>query len=393
MKTRRIALGISVLCTSLILDGCNASPLTTNAHSDASNHVTVRSSYNNETPQQSRNLQLTHIKYTHWSNDSTGWSGGNGTHGQALLFRTVNGGVDWTNVTPSLSGVVLRFDSMCVFDTSTAWVALKNQSTNDTYVFCTNDGGKHWRHVSIGKATNVDQIDFSSQNDGWILISKNASMHNYPIEILETKNGGTSWNNVYLDQSFLKQTPHGLPLSFGKSGITFINGTRGYSTGMWNLADDHFPLFVTNNSGHTWSQQSLVIPPQFNSYDMVQTLRPKFFNNGHGVLPIAFIGKETYVDIYVTNNAGKTWSSTKVIQTQRPVVTSFPTENSWYLTDGSTLYSSINAGTSWMSQHITAPGTLTQIDYVSPNEGWAISNNNGRTYLLKTIDGGRTWSS
>ena len=65
-----------------------------------------------------------------------------------------------------------------------------------------------------------------------------------------------------------------------------------------------------------------------------------------------------------------------------------------WLTDGTTLYATSDGGQHWRKM---APGSnfkrVTQLDFVSSTEGWAIGGQGkGAPFLLKTMDGGQTWT-
>ena len=65
-----------------------------------------------------------------------------------------------------------------------------------------------------------------------------------------------------------------------------------------------------------------------------------------------------------------------------------------WVTDGTVLYVTTNGGQSWTKM---APGSsfknVAQLDFVSSTEGWAIGGQGkGARFLLKTVDGGKTWT-
>lgn len=102
------------------------------------------------------------------------------------VFRTDNGGIDWTEVT--LNGLPLRFvrDIICSpSDPNTAWICYSGYGTG--HVFKTTDRGRSWQDISTTLPdVPVNAIDVYSTNEDVIVAGTDAG-------VFITFNGGQSW--------------------------------------------------------------------------------------------------------------------------------------------------------------------------------------------------------
>jgi photosystem II stability/assembly factor-like uncharacterized protein len=136
------------------------------------------------------------------------------------------------------------------------------------------------------------------------------------------------------------------------------------------------------------------------SLQAVITTQPLvFFSATEELLPVTFFngnGKSTSLTVYATHDAGTTWSrSTLLSIPMTGSVWNFLTmQQGWVVgVNGTTLNETSDGGQHWTAitpsanfQHIS------QLDFVSAQEGWAISApTSAAPVLLKTMDGGHTW--
>lgn len=102
------------------------------------------------------------------------------------VFRTDNGGIDWTEVT--LNGLPLRFvrDIICSpSDPNTAWICYSGYGTG--HVFKTSDRGRSWYDISTTLPdVPVNAIDVHPSNEDVIVAGTDAG-------VFITFNGGQSW--------------------------------------------------------------------------------------------------------------------------------------------------------------------------------------------------------
>ena len=122
-----------------------------------------------------------------------------------------------------------------------------------------------------------------------------------------------------------------------------------------------------------------------------------FFSATDGILPVSFSNNVTETGIatviYTTHDGGTTWQATTPVPVALSAVDFLDMQHGW-VTDGSILYATSNGGHHWTK---IVPGTsfkhVTQLDFISSTVGWAIGGQGtGAPFLLKTMDGGQTWT-
>ena len=127
-------------------------------------------------------------------------------------------------------------------------------------------------------------------------------------------------------------------------------------------------------------------------------LSPTFFSTADGILPVIFSNITTdsaiATAIYTTHDGGRTWQSTAPIAAALPLLSFADMQHGW-ATDGTMLYRTTDGGQHWIKLSPSANfKNITQIDFVSTTVGWAITSATANSSsLLKTVDGGLTWTS
>ncbi|HEX9095160.1 MAG TPA: hypothetical protein VF990_03560 [Candidatus Dormibacteraeota bacterium] len=338
---------------------------------------------------------------------STGWS----WVGSSELWRTTDGGVNWTNVSPpslpdrlvhyagDLHGPAYYSDVAYLLDATHAWVAETGHSAAfgaGLYIatFRTTDGGKTWHEgASLGGVSPA--LYFLDENHGWLLLPTQSSLLLYT-----TDDGGVSWKPT-TSVAETVPPPTGSP-TIASPTIVFSSLTTG-----WLLSTDG-SLLVTHDGGATWQVQPLPITPEAGGVSP-----PRFFDPQHGQI-IAWASSASPAVLLVTSDGGSTW-----------VVRSIPGEiqfggnfidasHGWVIAgsaadfdavpgvplplyrteDGGLTWVRIPTNVVWRSQdgHV---GPIDILVFVDQNNGFAVREKymaNGSTQWLKTTDGGRTWT-
>jgi photosystem II stability/assembly factor-like uncharacterized protein len=327
----------------------------------------------------------------HMINLTTGWA-----LSEHAVLRTTDGGLQWKNVTPP--NTLLTRESIAEFLTaSLAWVATPQANGTTTQVLRTTDGGQTWQQSTI-QATFLKQITFIDSQHGWILSGWGATGGAAEaVGVFRTSDGGKTWSNVSsaLPASTDTPPPGHLPFGGQKSGIHFLNSSTGWITGT-AVVNDLVLLYVSQDGGSTWNQQSLSLPPGVPSAQL-SLISPTFFSPTDGILPVIFSdlisGRGIATDIYVTHDGGTTWKSTMPLPAAFGAIDFVDTQHGW-ATDGMVLYSTSDGGQHWAK---LSPGAnfkqVTDLSFVSSTTGWAIGGqSNTSSFLLKTTDGGKTWT-
>ena len=315
----------------------------------------------------------------------TGWAV---THGYdaSLLLRTTDGGVHWKDVTPlSAAGQKINVRAVYALTSLIAWAGS----------FHTVDGGETWRPVVLPARGGMGTLHFINASEGWMLSLGAAAMGSVEAYVYRSTDEGENWIEVASAES--QDVGSGLPFSGVKGSITFLNATTGWITGGHGIAPNVFFLYKTRDAGRTWQEQKLPLPPEATSRWSSWTYPPKFFTSHRGILPVFFsynydVGGAWVILFYITHDGGATWTHTgpvSVGQWGNPY--DFVDMDHGWASDGGALYTTMNGGHQWQAMHPTQPfADIKQLDFMSPQFGWAITKIS--PYLLKTVDGGRTWT-
>ncbi len=322
---------------------------------------------------------------------TTGWA-----LSEHEILRTTDGGLQWKNVTPQ--NIRLTRESIAEFLTaSLAWVATPQANGTTAQVLRTTDGGQTWQQSTI-QATFLKQITFIDSQHGWIL--SGWGPQGGPAEavsVFRTSDGGKTWSNVAsaLPASTDIPPPGHLPYGGRKSGIHFLNMSTGWITGT-AVVTDLALLYMSHDGGSTWYQQSISLPQRVPSAQL-SFISPTFFSATEGVLPIIFsdliTGRGIASVIYTTNDGGATWKSTMPLPAALGTIDFVDIQHGW-ATGGMVLYSTSDGGQHWTKLSPSANfKQVTGLSFVSSTTGWAIGGqSNASSFLLKTTDGGKTWT-
>lgn len=192
-------------------------------------------------------------------NEQTGWVAGMG----GTLYKTTNGGVSW-----SLQSVygVYNYDTInAVFftDANNGWVAVSNR-----WFYKTTNGGISWNLVGGGGSSEMIDVFFANQSNGWILTDG---------FVRKTTDGGWTWNDILIENRI---SNHNRDFFFLNSNEGWIVGDNGYIT-------------HTTDGGLSWQSQL--------SNTNIRLNKIFFINNKEG-----WIVGENGMLLY-TNDGGSFW--------------------------------------------------------------------------------------
>ena len=177
---------------------------------------------------------------------------------------------------------------------------------------------------------------------------------------------------------------------------------------------------MTQDGGRTWQQQKLVLPAGYSDGKLDVVAPPMFFSpdSKEGILMTTFVPKshkaiECATIFYITQDGGLTWQSRKPVQAEGIAVDFVNTNEWWYWRSeprdtGSTapvqgkLYHTIDGGKTWSEispdktlQELLQKGqNIMDLDFADNKTGWVLvsSKDTSPNILLKTTDGGNTWT-
>jgi photosystem II stability/assembly factor-like uncharacterized protein len=324
---------------------------------------------------------------------TTGWA----VTEKGRIIRTTDGGMHWKDVTPkypptfpipSQQSVVAHFQTSTI-----AWAAASDVDTSTVLIFRTSDGGQTWQDTSIQTA-RVTRITFIDSQHGWLLSKYAVSESAETIDIFRTTDGGKIWAKVSSALAASTDTPPPGHLPFGgtKTGLSFLNATTGWVTGSFPV-DGYVLLYGTHDGGSTWDRQTLPLSPGEASSHL-SILPPVFFTATDGLLPVSSgTGNGSSVDFYVTHDGGTTWKGTTPVAAAANIADFIDVNHGW-ASDGTLLYMTNDGGQHWSK---LSPGpnfkNISLLNFVSSDIGWAVrAPASNSPSLLKTVDGGHTWT-
>jgi photosystem II stability/assembly factor-like uncharacterized protein len=342
------------------------------------------------------------------------------------IWRTTDGGQSWHRVlcaSPAETGNVSAFFR----DSTTAWVAVADESTNVT-IFRTGDGGASWSWSKLSERQAIADcwLAFTGADQGWLMLIADHGMNSSPGDLYRTDDGGAHWRRVNSTQA----SPHGwiwedadLP-EFDKphpylicgGTIAFRNDSAGWIRGSLASTAPVF-LFATQDGGQNWQVQHLALPASLESGHMEPAGLPRFFHpdSREGILPAEYHPTNSEAAsfatvVYSTHDGGLTWHPTTPVRFSG--AWNFINASKGWLWSpephgtGSTapvkgiLFRTDDGGISWkavgtgkgLERYLTRGEDIVQLDFVDGEYGWAIARNrHNLTQLLHTTDGGETW--
>lgn len=272
----------------------------------------------------------------------------------------------------------------------------------------TSDGGFSWSIVhGLGYVGTISNLKFHDANYGVATT--------YSSTILLTTNGGQRWNEAI---PFAEYSMRELALSPG--GTIYTIGVD---------ADNTFTLLRSSDNGSTWENRGLLpLDYRITQPEMPQSLYALSEDElyvgatygillhttdggenwdrqsiGHMALNPFATGTELFffppsTIYYVRSNAlevssdgGQTWESRPTGSNRTLLRTQFVTPDVGYALLPSEFAKTTDGGYNWTIQTEFRPHML---HFFNENEGmvlWDNANQDGKAYLMRTIDGGATW--
>ncbi len=162
----------------------------------------------------------------YFNNKNNGWTVGT----VGLVYRTTNGGIDWTN---QVSNTGSYLNSVFFADSLNGWAVGDHTNSLGSSIIKTINGGLNWLQQTEVTLHNLRSVYFTDINNGWIV-------GDYGM-VLKTDDGGTNWEfqDCGIDTNY----------SNNLNKIYFIDDKNGWIVGNNGL------ILHTNNGGQSWNKQ------------------------------------------------------------------------------------------------------------------------------------------
>ena len=238
------------------------------------------------------------------------------------LFKTTNGGLNWTTLTSPANGNNLYVHFL---NSSVGFVS------NQGGLYKTTNGGSSWTPVTLPSAYVVTSIHFTSEYTGWL--------GNHWGQVLKTTNSGNTWTIMYTLPGY-------------DSKVFFVNDFTGWSV------DTYGYVVRTINGGTNFTSQRI-------STDTLSGVH--FISSTVGMIS-GDSGR-----VYKSSNGGSGWTllNTGVINNLTSIFMESPSKSYASGVNGLVLYG-FGGGSSWSYENISV-NDLYQITFpANVSAGWVV---------------------
>jgi photosystem II stability/assembly factor-like uncharacterized protein len=214
------------------------------------------------------------------------------------------------------------------------------------------------------------------------------------VAVFQTADGGATWTQTYTNDPNLPGAGDSLPLGGIKSDLVPLNKQTAWVSGV-TYASGTVYLFRTDDGGHTWTPVTLELPAGAGNFELdIDKDQMQFVSATDGFLAVRMSGEETQTAVYITNDAGKTWTLTPTL-IPNAGASDFLSAQEAIIYNGEQFYATHDAARTWstVSPNIVFGDSFADMDFVSPNTGWVVTvDPASHRSLNRTNDGGVTWS-
>ena len=334
----------------------------------------------------------------HMINSSTGWAAGSGTD---RILRTTDGGAHWIDVTPQAAkaGAWITY----FLDANHAWLASSVQpgSTSTDFsvtIYRTADGGRTW--VQAGEVT-ADRgwpasMDFVDPARGWLFMRLGVAAGSEGVAIFGTIDGGTSWTK--LSEADTSGNPGQLPFSCHKGPPIFLNSSTGWMPGSCGAGGGPY-FYITHDGAQTWSAVTTSLPAGYSGNCMCGISGLRFSDARNGIFVLDLYGADgvPHNFLYASHDAGATWQPGPQLPANSYAVYFLNATIGWTLdAKTNTILQTTDGGQHWATVG-TIPtnsnAVVMDFEFVTSQVGWALGADSRGLPILKTVDGGRTWTT
>ena len=352
---------------------------------------------------------------------TSGWAAVSGQPGQVLW--TADAGKHWADVTPPKEALAHREVQPVFVDVTSAWLlsrpsrsvtpgasgreTVTTDSSGQADIWRTLDAGKTWQRVAsltlapwFSAAKMAQELRFVDRQHGWLSV--------WPLSgpggmiLYATTDGGAHWSEISVPASYPgHSTADALP-SDCLGGISFTSDRDGW-VGAGCSRSDRF--FATHDGGVSWKE--LPVPPRVATFTGSEWHFEGFVSRPRGGnLLFTVVGPANGVgvdhELYASADGGVSWMERPLPQGRYApgmmgslsIPPSFIGNRGWILIDGA-LYLTDDAGVSWqkVAARLTGWENPAEFQFVDASTGWAMAGApGGKIALLKSSDGGRTWT-
>lgn len=185
---------------------------------------------------------------------------------------------------------------------SEAKTSVSYAENSEITIAFSNDKGETWTTSSVtcdAEMTNL-YIGFTSENEGWLIGCSFVGMGEESHSLYTTVNGGESWTLV--DSDIAQEYSRVLV------GAGFINQDIGFLCFRYESDEFSPAVMMTTDGGESWSQLSLALPDEYESYSAT-ALSPSYDGNRCTLSVLLSSDNEGSVTVkYISDDLGETFA-------------------------------------------------------------------------------------
>lgn len=311
---------------------------------------------------------------------------------ESEIARTNDGGVTWYNVTPTNMADTSSLDTF-MLDRDHAWVQKPeiDNFPNSGTLYRTTDGGLTWGNFNVPFSRG--DLKFLDANNGWVLADLGVGAGSNAVAVYQTTDGGATWQQTYINDPNVANAANSLPLGGIKSDLVQLNMKTAWVTGVTYTPGEAY-LYRTDDGGHTWKEVSIPLPQGAANVELdIDRDQMKLVSATNGYLAVRMAGDSSQTAVYVTQDAGNTWTPLSV-SLDGAGASVFLSAQDAVLYNGSQFYVTRDAAHTWVTVTPNIPfgDSFASMDFVNAQSGWVLTlDASNHRSLYRTTDGGAIW--
>jgi photosystem II stability/assembly factor-like uncharacterized protein len=311
---------------------------------------------------------------------------------ETQIVRTNDGGITWYNVTPTDVTETGYSVDWFALDNDHVWIQQPDFQNYPFggFQFITTDGGINWNRIAV--PFSEAHISFLDSNNGWALADLGIGAGSNAVAVYQTNDGGATWAQKFINDPNHASASESLPLGGLKYGLVPLNMQTAWIYGVVYAPGTPY-LFRTDDGGVTWSSVNLPLPTGSENAD-VGIEQMSVVSVNYVYLKMRALSDSSNLVIYVSSDAGKTWTLTPTLIPGGGDADFF-SDGEMILYNREQFYVTRDAARTWsiIPPDIKFGVSFFSMDFASPDTGYVISQDpttNHRS-LYRTDDGGATW--
>lgn len=308
------------------------------------------------------------------------------------IARTNDGGITWYDVTPPDMTETGYSIEIFILDNDHVWVQKPDFENfpNSGFLSRTSDGGSIW--TTSVTPFSIGELSFLDGDNGWMLADLGAGAGSNAVAVYQTIDGGESWDLKYVNDPNHPDAKDSLPLGGLKTGIAPRDMKTAWVGGV-TYSPGTLYLYRTDDGGSNWSQVTLELPAGAENSELsIDADQMQFVTANDGFLAVHMAGDSTQTAIYVTHDAGDTWTLTPTL-IPNGGSSDFLSPDEAVVYDSEQFYVTRDSARTWsiIPPDIDFGESFSSMDFVNATSGWVISGDAANHSLYRTTNGGATW--